>query len=200
MGLRKAFLGIIFLVILGILLFSGLYVYSLSKVEIRAVGVNQLQDISLSGFTLGGDIDVYNGGLLTVSVDHVTYKVVLESSGKQLASGFIEGKSVPPKETVSFPFSNKINWVPTPEVAWNLITPGKTYAKISGSVSVVDLGFVEFKLRFEERVDLEQYIGQFAKQKAEGAVDKVKDTVSKIGEGIKSITGRVIDELGKLFD
>ena len=76
MGLRKAFLGIIFLVILGILLFSGLYVYSLSKVEIRAVGVNQLQDISLSGFTLGGDIDVYNGGLLTVSVDHVTYNML----------------------------------------------------------------------------------------------------------------------------
>lgn len=195
--LRRTFLGIIFFVLLGALLFAGLHVYSLSEIEIKAVGVNQLQDISLSGFSLGGDIDVHNGGLLTIGVNHITYEVILESSGKQLASGLIEGKPVPPKETVSFPFSNKINWVPTAEVAWNLLTPGKTYAKISGSVSVIDLGFVEFKLRFEERVDLEPYIKQFAKQPE---VDKVKDTVSKIGEGIKSITGKVIDKLGKLFD
>ncbi len=197
--LTKIFFGI--LVILLVL--GGLYVYSLSQVEVREVTINELQDISLSGFTLGGNIKLYNGGLLPVGVDHITYEIVLESSGNQLTGGYIQGKTISPKQIANFPFSKKINWIPTSQVAWGLITPGETYAKISGNVYVADLKFVDFKIPFETRVDLERYIRQFAKRKIEQAVDTITDTtkdiVDAVGEGIKSITGKVVDGLGKLF-
>lgn len=200
MGAPKKILISIFVILI---IFGGLYVYSLSQVEIKRVMVNDLQDISLSGFRLGGYIELYNGGLILVGVDHIQYRVLLESSSNELASGDINGKLIPPRQTTNFPFSNKINWVPTSEVAWGLITPGQTYAKVEGMIYVADLGVIEFKIPFETRVDLEQYIRQFAKRKIEEAVDKVTNTITnvvdKVGEGIKNITGKVVDGLEKIF-
>jgi len=184
MGAIKKTIAIVSVLLLILGGFGGMYIYSLSKVEIRDIKINELQDISLSGFTLGGYIQLYNGGFLPVIVNHISYEVVLEASGKQLVQGYIDGKKISSKQTANFPFSNKINWVPTSEVAWGLITPGKTYAKISGSVYVADLKFVEFKIPFEKRVDLEQYIRQFAKAKIEQAVDKVTSTVTNVVDSI----------------
>ena len=162
-----------------------------------------MQDISFSGFTLGGNIELFNGGILPLGVDHINYRVILENSGNELASSYIDGKIISPQQTENFPFSTKINWVPTSELAWGLITPGETYAKIEGRISLADLKIIDFKIPFEKRVNLELYIRQFAKKKIEQAVDKVTDTVTdvvdKVGEGIKSITGKVIDGLGKIF-
>jgi hypothetical protein len=204
MGILKTISWIVFIIIICFLIYSGLYVYSLSKVEVIDVRVNNLQDVGLSGFTLGGEVDVYNGGVLKVDISQITYSLVLDGTGNTLASGLISGDEIPVKETVSFPFSNKINWIPTAELAWNLITPGKTYATLRGTVYVADLGFIDFKIPFEKKIDLEAYIRQFVKNKVEEAVENVTeavtDTVEKIGEGIKTITGNIIKGIGKLFD
>lgn len=200
MGVATRILISIFVILI---ILGGLYVYSLSQVKIQGVTINDLQDISVSGFTLGGDIVLYNGGILPVGVDHISYDVILEDSGNKLANGNIDGKLISPKQTTNFPFSNKINWVPTSEVAWGLITPGRTYAKVKGIIYVADLKVIDFKIPFEVRLDLEQYIRQFAQRKIEEAIDKVTNTitnvVNKVGEGIKGITGKVVDGLGKIF-
>ena len=194
----------IFVILLLVaIVIAGLYGYSLSQVQVRDVRISSLQDISFSGFTLGGSIELYNGGILPVGVDYVTYKVVLEETDLELASGRIEGKTISPKNVESFPFSNKVNWVPSAELALRLVTPGKSYAKVSGIVNVADFGIVDFKVPFEARVDLESYIRQFARQKIEQTIDRatkaVQDTVGNIGEGIKSVTGKVIDVWENLF-
>jgi len=201
MGVLKDVIGIVLVLALILMV---LYVYSLSQVDVERITINELQDISLTGFTLGGDIYLYNGGIIPVWIDHIDYKIILESSGNELTSGYIKGTMIPPRKTVNFPFSKKINWIPSAEVAWGLITPGKTYAKIFGTVYVADLKFIDFKIPFEKKVDLEVYIRQFAKTKFEETVDKVTDTITdvvdKIGEGINTIGGKISEGLGKIFD
>ncbi len=190
---KKRGLLIALLSILGILIIlGGLYIYSLSKIELQKVTVNELQNINLSGFTFGGNIKLYNGGVLPVGVKKITYKITLENSGNELGSGYIEGKTISAKQTADFPFSQEINWAPTSEVALGLITPGQTFAKVEGTVYVADLKITEFKVPFEMRVDLEQYIKQFAET-------KIQESLNKYGINITNVTGKLSDILGKVL-
>jgi len=175
-------ISIIVIIILAVVL--SLYVYSLYHIKIEDVQVNALQDVSLSGFTVGGNISVHNGGLLPVGVDKIEYSIVLEDSGNELASGIINGSFVMPAKTAEFPFLNSIKWVPTAEIAVNMLTGGNTYVRISGEVTVIDWSFIEIKLPFEKRMDLKPYVMQFAKQKvqeiASGSVEKVIEWIKTI--------------------
>jgi hypothetical protein len=203
MGIFKIISWIISFIVICLLIYGGLYAYSLSKIEVVNVRVDSLQDVSLSGFTLGGEIDVYNGGVLKVSVSQITYSLDIDGSEKQLTSGIIKGAEIPAKDTVSFLFSSRVNWTPTAEIAWNLITPGKTYATLSGTVYAADLGFIYIKTHFEKKVDLEDYISQFAKNQPEGTAEKVTgavtDVIEKIGEGLKTVTGNIVRGVGNLI-
>lgn len=197
MGVIKKLLFTLFLLLL---VFGGLYVYSLSQVTVKNVSVDDLEDLSFSGFTVGGDIDVYNGGLLPVGVNHIEYRVVLESSNRELANGIIRGKTIYPKETVAFRFSNVINWIPTSEVAKGLISSGNTYARIEGTVYVADLKFIDFKVPFETRINLDYYIEAFVKKKMEEVVEKTVNTISRVGSGIKNVANSVVNGISDLFN
>lgn len=79
------------LLVLIIGIFLILYIYSLSKIEVRSVNLDNIGDISMSGFTLNGYVEVYNGGLIPVHIDHVEYDVTLEKTGDILADGNVQG-------------------------------------------------------------------------------------------------------------
>jgi len=187
----KSIKRIVVIALVLLLLFLGAYIYSLSKVEFRKITINDLQYVNLTGFSLGGDIELYNGGIIPVSVNNITYSIVLEDSGKELGGGIIYGRLINPKQTKNFSFSNRVNWVPTVEVALGLITPGKTYARLQGTIYIADLGFTEIEVPFEERIDLKEYLKQFANKKIEDVVNKVVNTatsaVDKIASGIATI-------------
>lgn len=185
-----------FLILTTILIgYVILYFYSLSKIEVRSMEIKDLQDVSLKGFNLGGNIELYNGGVMEVSIDHLEYTVVLESSGSEISKGYIEGAKIPAKQSVTFPISSEIYWVPTAELALNLITSKNTYAKIKGD-AYVNLKIYPVKVPFEKRIDLEPYIKQFVKNKIEQAVNNLKDelanTISSLEEKIKSFTGNFL--------
>ena len=75
----KIWKGLILFAVVVTLILGASYVYTLSKIELRSVNVNNLQDISLSGFTLGGNIMLYNGGIIPVGINHISYEVALEN-------------------------------------------------------------------------------------------------------------------------
>jgi hypothetical protein len=189
----------ILLIFLALLVYGGLYVYSLSQVRVVNVNVNQLQNIGLSGFTLSGDIEIYNGGIVPVGINHLDYFVTLESNGRELANGRIGGGKIPPRRTISYPLSTRISWIPTSQVAWGLITPGATYAKVAGTVYVADLKVIDFKVPFSTRVNIEQYIRQFAKSKIQQVAQKVVDITKNIGESIVDTRSKIVEGIKNLF-
>lgn len=136
------------------LIIGGLYVYSLSKIEIRSVNF-KLQDINSSEFTLGGNIEVYNGGIIPIGIDRITNDVILEADGSQLARGDIQGTMISPGSTISYPIFAKITWVPSEELARSLIIRENIYARVSGKVD---------KVPFQTRVDIAQYLKQFIEE------------------------------------
>ncbi len=194
---------LILFVVFGALLLGVSYVYTLSKIELKSVNINSLQDISLSGFTLGGNIMLYNGGIMPVGINHISYEVQLEKYGTVLTEGYIQGEVISPGQTVSFPFSNKINWVPTAELAFSLIMPGETYATVSGTIYIADLKIIDFKVPFQARINLGEYIKQFAVQKISQAVDTtidaVKQTSINVGNEIKSASNTFVNGIKKIF-
>jgi LEA14-like dessication related protein len=194
----------ILLVLIALIGYGGAYIYSLSEIEVRSVNINRLTGISLSGFSLNGDINLYNGGIVPVKVSHINYDITLEQNGRELTTGYIEGRKIKPKQTAKFPMSNTINWVPSASVALGLITPGQTFAKVDGVVHVADLKFIEFKVPFSKRVDLEPYIKQFVVTKVRNIVNTLSSTARSgfeaVSDSVNKITASVVDTVGKWFN
>lgn len=185
MGTMKVW-KIALIAVIALAVIISLYIHAVYNVKLENVQVNDLQDVSLKGFVVGGDISVHNGGLLPVGVDKIDYQIILEDSGKELANGAVKGTLIMPQKTANFSFSNSINWVPTAEIAVNMVTGGNTYVKISGEVTVIDWSFLVIKLPFEKTVDLKPYITQFAKQKVREIVQNIPATVGEAANQVVS--------------
>jgi len=203
MGLIGKILLAIILIVVGFLAYNGLHAYSLSKVDVIDVRINSLDNVNSKGFTLGGEIDVFNGGMVKADISKITYTIILDETKTQLASGLIDGRKISSKETANFSFSSRISWTPTGELASDLLEPGNSYATLSGNVYLADLGFIELKVPFEKKIDLHEYIEQFVNDKiAETLGENAGNstTIEQIGNGIKDITGSIIKGIENLFD
>lgn len=203
MGIIGKVLLAVIAVVVAFLAFNGLYVYSLSKIDVIDVRISNLENVNSKGFTLKGEIDVYNAGALKADISKVTYAVVLDETNAQLASGLIEGRKISSKETANFAFSTRINWTPSVELAADLLEPGSSYATLSGNVYLADLGFVELKVPFEKKIDLHEYIERFVNEKiaeVTGNSAGNETAIEKIGEGIKAVTGSIIKGIESILD
>jgi LEA14-like dessication related protein len=199
MGLIKTFLIILFVIIILACIFLGLYIDSLKKIELKDIEFDEIKEVNLNGFTLNGRLKVYNGGLIPITFNYIDYQIILEKNGETLGNGTIHKEKINPKQTKEIEFENRIIWTPSSDVAWGLITPGKTYAIFQGKIHVVDFFFLHLEIPFEERFDLEIYIRQFAKSKIQQTVEKVVDTGEKIVQGIKDLGSKVGEGLKNLF-
>ncbi len=185
----------LFVLIIGIIvIFGGLYVYSLSKIEVRSVNFNNIGDIGSSGFTLNGYVEVYNGGLIPVGIDYIQYNVVLEKTRNILVDGHIQGNTISPGATVKFPVTNRINWVPTTEMAMDLLNPGDTYIIVSGNVNVANLQIIEFKIPFQQRINIEQYIRQFVTNVVQQAIDTGTKIINDVGKAASDVTNQIFNQ------
>jgi len=156
-NIRYLFLGIG----TSLLLIIGVYIFSLTQVKLGGLDIDQIQDVDLEGFTLEGDLNVYNGGIVPISISYVEYNVTLE--GVELAKGEVDGAKVRPKETISFPISSRISWAPTTDAALGLLEPGDTYVLLSGRAHI---GFLS--IPFSKEVNIEGYVRQFVVGKIKG--------------------------------
>ena len=200
MGERSKLKIVILLLVIAMLIYGGLYIYSVSQVRVLNVNVNQLQDVSLKGFTLGGNVEIYNGGIIPVGISHLSYDVILENTGDELANGWINGRTISPGETIDYPLSTTINWVPSSQVALGLLSPGETYAQINGEVKILDLGFVDISLPFSDRINIEDYIRQFVKTKIQQVAQKVVTATKRGGQSIADAGSQFIKGVRNLFN
>lgn len=169
--------AVLILAIAGML---GAKIYSYSKIEVRGVDSVQLEDMSLKGFSVKGDILVYNGGITSVSIDSIVYNITLESTGELLSQGYVEGKKISAKETEKFGFSNDISWLPSVDTAIGLATSDEVYVVVSGNV-YVNTFLAKISLPFEKKVDIKPYVIQFAQEKIESIGGKVGMLIESLG-------------------
>ncbi|MBD3313670.1 hypothetical protein GF345_04470 [Candidatus Woesearchaeota archaeon] len=173
--------GMIILSLAFVFGYAGLYIYTLSEIQYHGMDVSRINDIDSSGFTVYGNMEIYNGGIVEVRMDNITYNVLLDS-GREIARGNIQGKTLEPKTSREFHFSSRINWVPTTDVALRLLSPESTYATINGTVNVRDIKFIKFDIPFRKEVDIEPYVAQFISAKLN------KTTLDIAGSLIEALT------------
>jgi anionic cell wall polymer biosynthesis LytR-Cps2A-Psr (LCP) family protein len=180
------------LILIISVLYSLAYLYSLTQVTVERIEVNSLQDVSMTGFTLGGNIFVRNDGIVDVSIRHIQYAVTLQATQQELANGIIPGDKVPAGSSVAFPMSTRINWVPTAVFAKQLFNGGNTKILIHGTVDVANLGITSITVPFEKEIDLGEYIRQFI-------MEEVKQVVQAVSETVKNAWNNGVDAVKAIF-
>jgi len=177
--MRKLYIGLIAAgaILLILLSYFGIYFYSLSKVTLQDVKITQLKDVDLEGFTFGGDIILINNGWLDVEIKNITYDIILEINDTKLGDGVIQGKKLPKDEPVDFPFSTRISWVPSAELAVELLESEEVFIALKGDVHVTET----ITLPIEEKIDIKPFVDQFVETK----LGELKDVGMALYEGIK---------------
>lgn len=189
--MKLAYLGTIIIILALIVL--GLYSHSFYKIELQDMRINEIKDFSMQGFTLSGNVDVYNGGLMKVGIKKIDYTVLLEKN--ELATGTIEGKKILPKQTISLPIETRVNWIPSADLALKLLQPGNSQAKIVGTVHVTD----SIQIFFEKDIELEQYLKLFLEetitQEIANNLGVDRSTVQKIADQFQEQYGNILDKI-----
>jgi len=184
----KAVLVLVFALVLCVGLYLGLYAYSASKVEVRDIRVGSLGNITLGGFELLGDVELYNGGVIPVSVERIDYTLTLEEDGTELARGVIYGGDIPAKGSVDYAFSTHVSWMPSAQLAASLLSGEGTYARLQGTARLKRVWFIDVSVPFEYRIDLGAYLKQFVEEQVSSAADKLLDYAgAKLIDAIKDI-------------
>ncbi|MBU0536726.1 MAG: hypothetical protein KKE20_07195 [Nanoarchaeota archaeon] len=159
------FAGVTILILVSVVLYAGIYIYSLTKIEYTGMENITFSDISMTGMTMNSQLKLYNGGLVRAKIDNITYDINLESTGERIAEGFIDGKTILAGQAEVFPASSRIHWAPSADAALSLLTQEATYILINGTVHVSELEFTEIGIHFEKQVDIEPYLAQFISAK-----------------------------------
>lgn len=183
---------------------AGLFAYSAKDVEVVSADISTIKDLSFTGVTIEGDIEVYNGGFLPVIVDMITYTVMLENVEGIVGEGNITGGTVMPGENGVFPVVIRLEWIPSLETALELITSEKTFAEVSGIVHIAELkGFIKLELPFTARVNLQGYVEQFMPTfpsiKPGGITSDIIEGVGDVIDIVSENAEGVIDAIGGLI-
>ena len=172
-----------------VLILLGLYIYSLSQLKIVNLELTEIKELSIKGFEFDGVFTIYNGGFWNFGIKRINYVVKIAS--EQLTEGKLEGTKIEAKKSGKFAFHCRVNWKPSAKLAWSLLTPGNTFARISGSVK---LGF--WKIPFAKKINIEKYIKKFVKKQVKKFVKENKKTVNEF----KQLKDKFFDNLKKMFD
>jgi len=171
----KLILKISLIVLILGLIYGGLYVYSLTKIDVPEVQLNSLEDVNLNAFKISGNIILQNDGFVPIKIGRVKYNITLDFNGEKLSEGELEGTWILPKQQKEYFFSNKIFWSPSASLMLDLLKLGSTTATIEGFVYVS-----RFKIPFSQSIDLEEYIGQFTEEIIDNMVNQIEETTTNI--------------------
>lgn len=195
----KFFRFIIYLIIL-IVLASVVVFLSAKDVSIVSAGVDSVSEVGITGMTLDGYVEVYNGGFLPAGVENITYTIVIEGIDNLVGEGVLEGGMIKSKATGRFPYSIRIEWVPSIDTALQLIFSNLTYAKIEGVVNIASIKVVRVALPFSAKVNIEGYIEQFVVGVPEiipgGIASDVLDIVEEVIGNVTEEAQNIADTIG----
>jgi hypothetical protein len=189
-------LAILVLCVFCVGAYLGLYAYSASKVEVRQVRLTGLYNVSLEGAVFKGVVEVYNGGLIPVSVESIDYRLSVGEGGLELVEGRIMGGIIPVGESADYEITAGFSWAPTAEAAFAFLTGDDSALLLDGTVHVGRIGFSDLRIPFTRRIEVKEHLnefirGQLEKSLPEDLAQKLPDNlVEKAGELLKRLAGR----------
>ncbi len=172
---------------------------SAKKISVEESAIDSVSELGISGITLNGHLNVKNGGFVPAYVENITYSVKLEDVPGIIGNGAISGGVLKAGESKEFPFSIKLEWVPSIETALSLIHSDKTYALVEGNANIVSLKYIKLSIPFTARVNLEGYIEQFAVELppiVSDVVDAVEGVISELNITLEDIAGVIEGMIG----
>ncbi len=167
---------LLMIITLSVIILASLYIYTLTKIKLESASVNSLTNVTTSGFTLKGAIELYNGGLLPAKIPRFKYKLILASSNEEIVNGYVNTEIIMPRQSKKFSFSTRVSWIPTAKTAWELISNDKTYAYVKGNIHLLSFCNKDLDIPFKIKVNLKKYVEQF-----------VNDELDKIGKAINNV-------------
>jgi len=189
---------IIIIAFILIVIGAGVFLYSARDVEIVSAEIDGISGISLSGLTMEGGLEVYNGGFLPVRLDRVDYNITIEGIDGVIGDGELIGGVIAADETKEFPFEIRLSWVPSVETALQMLEADYTYANVEGVAHIIEMkGLMKIDLPFSAKVNLEGYIEQFIPSipevVPEGIVEDVVDVIGDVYDYVADNAGDLID-------
>lgn len=161
MGLiTKTFLFIVLTIVVAasVLIYFGNGVQNASLQDFE---LNSLNSINSNSFTITGSFSIDNPSKLSIPIESIHYDVVLEETEETISTGEIPSFVLEKQSITRIPFEQEVNWVPTANLAVELLTKDKVYATVEGKIKI-DLPKIEqYEIPFSRKIDIKEYTDQF---------------------------------------
>lgn len=168
-------LAVLFLAVI----YPAMYLSALNMVDVEDVTFSELK-ISGKGVMFVGTIILDNPGAVAVTVDEITYRVILESTDEQLGSGTITGARIPSGKTATLLFENTLDWKPNLATAQKLLAKDILLIRIEGDASAKFLSMT-FTKPFAFTTDIHSYLQQYVQELLRNPTNALQQLGSMLG-------------------
>ena len=141
------------------------YFFSARSVEVKSINLEDIENITIQGFSAEGDVEVSNNGILPVYVKEIGYSIMLNYSNEKIIEGTVNGSWLWPYKSKNFTILTRVNWIPSIEVAQRIITLEDTSAVLKGEVILIQNKVMTIKFPFQKEFDLTSYFIKFFNKK-----------------------------------
>jgi len=149
--------AIIVIVIIAIAAVGGIFLYTLQAPQIEGVSVRSIDNVSRTNFTITFVVKLYNPNVVGVTVNSLTYNLLLAESGKVLSTGTSGESVVPARGSVEIPIKSTISFSSMISAAGQAIFTQSLMMYISGVVNVHAL-VTDVNVPFNQTFDAYPYV------------------------------------------
>ena len=181
---QRGILGFIFgplvrWIVLGVgAIFVIAWIVTFVNVKTSDLTVTGVSGVGLSGMTLDATLTVENGGLLPVQIENIPYTVMLDETNATIASGTVDGFTLPAGENKVIPLNIEVTWKTAGITVIELLKKDSIPATIEAKVRVQPIYVITVPVPVRQQVDLANYT---AERTGTGILDAAKEKLENSG-------------------
>lgn len=149
--------AIIAVVIIVIAVAGAAFFLTLQAPQVEGVSVRSIDNVSRSGFTITFVIKLYNPNVVGVTVNSLTYNLLLAKGGQVLSNGTSSGFQVPARGSVEIPITSTIFFSSAISATFQTIFAQSVMIDLSGIVNAHAL-VTDVNVPFSQTFDAYPYI------------------------------------------
>ena len=161
---------LVFLAFVLTVAYGGYSVYqSVQHIQLAEAKVVGIRNLTLKGITLDGELTINNPGFVTVTLENVTYDVLIKENRNILGSGFVPSGSIQAKQNVIIPFTQSVSW----KESLNALLESKSLVLVVDGTAYISTPITLLSLPFKTEVDAMPYLRAVAQEAATNAFEQL---------------------------